>query len=331
MAGSCPSIASTFGLAAGLHHLVGHRAQQRDATGGGALEERVLPDRHRGQVGGHRIAGRPRPGGATTLGFHSGAGAVGHRLHPLRRGDLEAEGGLVARVVVGRKPVAGPVRLGRDVAAHAGLTDPAQLAEGVRPAGLGRALVVDDHHHRLVGGQRRLGGEHQVQARPALFHLLSVDRRRGHRQAVQVEAQLVEVVGGAQRNGGHRLEAHQVVVHVEDQVVGGHVVAGVAAVGEVVIADPQCASSSTPSSVDLSAAAGSSEVVVEPSGDDSARVVDSSVATRSAASEADDNPAPQPASTVAQSAPITRWRRPAARRRRVSARGGMWPILSADQ
>ena len=43
-------------------------------------------------------------------------------------------------------------------------------------------------------------------------------------------------------------------------------------------------------------------------------VVDASVATRSAASEADDNPAPQPASTVTQSAPITRWRRPAAPR-----------------
>src|SRR5690606_8948114 len=89
--------------------------QVGDAARGLALAEPELAEGGGGQVGDHRVGLAPgERGAAAGGGFAAQQLAVGQRGHPARDGDLEVEGGLVGRVVVGGEPGAGAVRLRGD-------------------------------------------------------------------------------------------------------------------------------------------------------------------------------------------------------------------------
>ena len=194
-----------------------------------------LPDRHRGEVAGHRLDRVPRPGRRRARRRVPGQDSVGDRLDAHRDRDVERVGGAVARVVVGGEPRRRDVRLADDHGA-VGRGDEAratELVEHLRHAVVahhdGEARPVRDPGTRPDGELARVAAP---RGRP------SVDLDGAHREPDEVEVERGQVLGRAGRDGGDALEDVGVRRVADREVVVGDVVAAVAVEGVVRIADP---------------------------------------------------------------------------------------------
>ena len=194
-------------------------------------------DGDRGQVGRHRLAGRPGPRRDRAVAVASLQRPVGDHLEGPRCGDPERVGGLVGRVVVDREPGRGGVRLSRDHGPVVGVEEAARAeALGLEQA---RPAAVPDHRAEALpppqSGALRV--DRQLAGVPPPGRPVAVDADRLHLQTVQVQVepgQVLRAPSGDRRDAGQPPGGGPVA---QVQPVALHVVAAVAVPREVRVPD----------------------------------------------------------------------------------------------
>ena len=157
---------------------------------------------------------------------------------PARHGDPERVARLVARMLVGRVPGRCAVRLARDQRAVVGRHPAVLVAERALPDRARLAVVGDDGDERPAAAQARARDDRQLAALAPPRRRARADLDRPHRQAMEVEVEARQVL---RRLGRDRRDAlqHARLGRVGDvQAVVGDVVAAVAVLREVRVADP---------------------------------------------------------------------------------------------
>ncbi len=213
----------------------------------GIVEE---TDRRCREVARHRMVEVPVPGRrAVPVGDFRGQLAVADRVVGVRRGQVEVIRRLVGRVVVVREPAHRAHRLvhreraDRGRRAHEALPRVVRVEEVLR-----RAAVVDDDLERRAardpGGRR---DDELVLVRPGVDvahegRRRAVDRDRGDVVvAHEVQRELRQALGRAQRRlGARRLEGMRRRVVVDRHVIALRVIAPVADVDVVGVAQASC-------------------------------------------------------------------------------------------
>ncbi len=195
-----------------------------------------LPGSEERQVGSHRLGRPPVGGGLAVAHLAADHPAVGDHLAVAGHGDVDVEGGLVERVVVGREPPRRHVRLvhGDDLVA---VGQPVALAGVGDRAGL--AAVAHDHREHRARSERRDRRDLQLvraglrEPRPDTVDLDLVDGQE------QVEVEAAQRLGRLDpQPGPARQPTLAEGVAVMDVVVQD-VDAAVAVHREVGIADPR--------------------------------------------------------------------------------------------
>ena len=207
------------------------RVVDRRAVGEGALEvgEEGAVGGGR-QVGRHRIALAPQPGGLAVARVAAGEGAVGHHRPALGHGDGEVVGGLVEGRVVDRVPAGRALRLvyhERPVlGGHPALDRPVGIGDR-----LDDALVADRHEEGPALAQLVLGADDQLVV--PLTRISGAPRVDGDlrdlQERTQVEVEALQVLCGPSEHeraprehlrGGVIGDLQPVVTHVVAAVAG---------------------------------------------------------------------------------------------------------------
>ena len=208
---------------------------QGQVPGPGAADVEAA-DREGGEVAGHRLAAVPHERRTAPRRPLAAQLPVGDGPQPLRHGHREVVGRLVGGVVVAGEPRHRPRRLAQREHPVRG-AQPALLGAVRVGDGLGRSGVADGHAERVVPVDVvvRPDGEFLSGAVPAGGRAADGDLLDVH--AEQIEVERGEVLGRPGGEGGGAGEVVGVGVVGEAQAVVGDVVAAVAGLREVRVAD----------------------------------------------------------------------------------------------
>ena len=211
-----------------LEQVAVDRIDVLDAVGGVGLRV-VAPDRQRGEVAGHRVAGVPRPRRQPVPRRLLHQVAVGQHAAALWRRDVEGVRRGVGGVVVDGIPARGDVRLADHECALVGVHEPGALEPD-------RHARVGDLDPELLALADRLVRPHpELVPLPTPGRPLAVDLDAVDLQPDQVEVEARQLLGGGRRDRCQAREPVRGGLVPRVEVVVADVVPAVAVLREVAV------------------------------------------------------------------------------------------------